>query len=203
MILRAKFGGDKGEPVSLLINTSMNFPLALDEGGWKKAGSATKDLRLVPEDPDQKLRVGIVSSVRIGAFDIPRVEGVFGTPIDQVEKQIALDIDGIVGTGMLAPFRITFGDQGRTMWMEDPAIAMARMLSAMQNRPLGPEEELPPGLPGMSDPFNPLGPAMPGMDPSMRPVQPIGPGPGPGPGIDTPPQPPPGGAKPQRNAPEH
>jgi hypothetical protein len=104
-----------------------------------------------------------------------------------------------VGTGMLAPFRITFGDQGRTMWMEDPAVAMARMLSAMQNRPIGPEEEPPPGLPGMSDPFNPLGPAMPGMDPSMRPIQPIGPGPG----TDTPPQPPPGGAKPQRNAPEH
>ena len=119
MILRGKFGGERGEPVSLLLNTSMNFPLALDEAGWKKAGLATKDLRLVPEDPDQKLRVGVVSLVRIGAFDVPRVEGVFGIPIEQVEKQIALDIDGIMGTGLLVPFRITFGDQCRMMWMAD------------------------------------------------------------------------------------
>lgn len=202
MILRGKFGGDKGEPVSLLLNTSMNFPLALDEGGWKKAGIALKDLRLVPEDPDQKLRVGVVSSVHIGAFDIPRVEGVFGTPIDQVEKQISLDIDGIMGTGLLAPFRITFGDQGRMMWMEDPAVPLARMLAAMQNRPIGPDEELPPGIPGMPDPMGPMGPAIPGMDP-MRPPGPPGPPMGPGPGLDTAPTPPPGGAKPQRNAPEH
>jgi len=200
MILRGRFGGDKGEPVSLLLNTSMNFPLALDEAGWKKAGMATKDLRLVPEDPDQKLRVGVVSMVRIGAFDVPRVEGVFGTPIDQVEKQIALDIDGIMGTGLLAPFRITFGDQGRMMWMEDPTSTLARMLAASQNRPIGPDEELPPGLPGLGDPLNPMGPPMPGMDPTLRPPVPKGPGADPAP---VPPSPPPGGAKPQRNAPEY
>jgi hypothetical protein len=200
MILRGKFGGDKGVPVSLLLNTSMNFPLALDEAGWKKAGIELKDLRLVPEDPDQKLRVGVVSSVRIGAFDVPRVEGVFGTPIEQVEKQIALDIDGIMGTGLLAPFRITFGDQGRMMWMEDPSVALARMLTAMQNRPIGPDEELPTGLPGMPDPLNPLGPTMPGMDPSILPQSPpLGPRPGGAPA----PISPPGGAKPQRNAPEY
>lgn len=199
MILRGKFGGDKGEPVSLLLNTSMNFPLALDEGGWKKAGLVAKDLRLVAEDPEQKLRVGTVSVVRIGAFDVPRVEGVFGTPIDQVEKQIALDIDGVMGTGLLAPFRITFGDQGRMMWMEDPTVALARMFAASQNR--SPDEEPPPPIPGLPDPLNPMGPALPGTDPTMRtPVLPLGPAPGPG--LEPAPTPAPGGAKPQRNAPE-
>ncbi|MBK9262880.1 MAG: hypothetical protein IPM54_24135 [Polyangiaceae bacterium] len=203
MILRGKFGGDKGEPVSLLLNTSMNFPLALDEAGWKKAGLATKDLRLVPEDPDQKLRVGVVSLVRIGAFDVPRVEGVFGTPIEQVEKQISLDIDGIMGTGLLAPFRITFGDQGRMMWMEDTSLTVARMLAASASRQPGAEDELPEGLPGMPDPLNPLGPGLPGMDPTMRTPLPPGPTPGVPPAPGGAPTPaPPGGAKPQRNAPE-
>jgi len=200
MILRGKFGGERGEPVSLLLNTSMNFPLALDEAGWKKAGLATKDLRLVPEDPDQKLRVGVVSLVRIGAFDVPRVEGVFGIPIEQVEKQIALDIDGIMGTGLLAPFRITFGDQGRMMWMEDTSVTVARMLAASASRPLGAAEEGPETLPGMPDPLNPLGPAVPGLDPSMRTPTPVSP-PGRAPS-GTPAPAPPGGAKPQRNAPE-
>jgi hypothetical protein len=110
-----------------------------------------------------------------------------------------------MGTGLLAAFRITFGDQGRMMWMEDPTIAISRMLAASQNRPVGPDEELPAGFPGMPDPFNPIGPAMPGMDTTIRPPSPSPPiGPPPGAGTAPAPiAPPPGGAKPQRNAPEH
>ncbi len=200
MILRGKFGGERGQPFSVLLDTSVYFPLELDEAAWKKAGTETKDLRLVPDEPTQQLRTGVIRTMRIGAFDVPPVEGIYGrTPFDQFEKQLSVDIDGIMGTGFLAPFRITFGDQGRMMWMEDPTVALARMIAASQNR--GPEDELPPqGLPGMPDPLNPLGPgpSLPGMDPSMRtPAPPLGPGPG-----VEPTPPPPGGTKPQRNAPE-
>jgi hypothetical protein len=65
--------------------------------------------------------------LRLGAFDIPKVPGVFGAPISHIEKMLALDIDGVVGAGLLSNFRITFGDGGRLMWIEDDT-ALLRML---------------------------------------------------------------------------
>jgi len=192
MILRGKFGGERGEGVSLLLDTSMTFPLALDEGGWKKAGLVAKDLRVVPEDPEQKLREGVVPVVRLGAFDVPKVPGVFGPPIDQIEKQISLDIDGVVGTGLLAPFRVTFGDEGRLMWLEDTTLLIQRILSESAGpQPLGPEEP----LPGIPDPLTPFGPGQglgTGLEPTLRMPAPESGSKNPGPG----------GAKPDRKAPE-
>jgi hypothetical protein len=204
MILRGKFGGERGEPVSLLLDTSMTFPLALDEGGWKKAGSVAKDLKLIPQDPEQKLREGLVPMVRLGAFDVPKVPGVYGTPVDKIEKQIGLDIDGLIGTSLLAPFRVTFADQGRMMWIEDTTILLQRMLSESA-RGQGPDEPPPDfGPGGLPDPVSPFGPPPgPGPGPSLKlPPAPGGgnpaPPPSPSPGANSPP----GGAKPQRKAPE-
>jgi len=180
MILRGKFGGERGEAVSLLLDTHMTFPLALDEGGWKKAGSVAKDLKLVPEDPEQKLREGVVPVVRLGAYDLPKVPGVFGFPVDQIEKQLALDIDGLVGSGLLAQFRVTFGDQGRMMWIEDTNVLLQRMM--MESGGGGGRDEMPPemgpagpGL-GMPDPLSPFGPTNgPGGQPPLK----LGPSPSP------------------------
>ncbi|MDI3283176.1 hypothetical protein [Polyangium sp. 15x6] len=191
MILRGKFGGERGEPVSLLLDTSMTFPLALDEGGWKKAGSVAKDLKVVAEDPEQKLREGVVPMVRLGAFDVPKVPGVFGTPVEQIERQISLDIDGVLGTGLLAPFRVTFGDQGRLMWLEDTGLLIQRMLAQSgSDQPL-PED----AMPGMPDPLSPFGP-QPGLG------EPGGLLPPPGGGLAPGGNAPPGGAKPPKKAPE-
>jgi hypothetical protein len=189
MILRGKFGGERGTPASLLLDTGMTFPLALDEAGWKKAGYVAKDLKVVEEDPDKKLRAGEVNVVRIGAFDVPKVPGVFGTPIEQIEKAVGLDLDGIIGTALLAPFRITFGDGGRLMWIEDNS-AFMRLLQ--EKTPAGEEGQPPPdfmmggpmGAPmgGPTDPTMPLGPGLgpeqPGLEPPLKvgPQLPIVPG---------------------------
>jgi len=191
MILRGKFGGERGEPVSLLLDTSLPFPLALDEGGWKKAGSNAKDLKMY--DPEQKIRQGVVPLVRIGAFDVPQVFGIYGAGVDQIEKQISLDIDGLVGSGMLAPFRVTFADQGRLMWMEDTGGLVQQMMSEPAPRQPIPEELTPPMGPSPSkDPGGSLNP-----EPSLKLPQPPGTGnpAAPSPGGNAPP----GGAKPKRN----
>ncbi|MDI1431512.1 tetratricopeptide repeat protein [Polyangium sorediatum] len=195
MILRGKFGGERGEPVSLLLDTSMTFPLALDEGGWKKAGSVAKDLKIVAEDPEQKLREGVVPMVRLGAFDVPKVPGVFGTPVDQIERQISLDIDGVLGTGLLAPFRVTFGDQGRLMWLEDTTLLIQRILAESGSGQPLPDDP----MPGMPDPLSPFGP-QPGLGNPGGLLAPPGGGlaPAPAPGGNAPP----GGAKPPKKAPE-
>ena len=78
-------------------------------------------LSAIPNDPSGKFRSGIVPLLRLGAYDVNRVQGVYGAPIEDIEKGLNFDIDGIVGSGLLAHFRLTFADEGRMMWIEDEA----------------------------------------------------------------------------------
>jgi hypothetical protein len=118
MLMRSALSTDKGAPhAALLLDSSMSFPLALDQEGWKKAGTDVSKLQPVPNDA--KLKQGLVPLLRLGAFDIPQVPGVFGTPIAEVEKGVEVDIDGVVGSGLLAYFRVTLTEDGRAMWLED------------------------------------------------------------------------------------
>ncbi|MCK6588317.1 MAG: hypothetical protein HUU21_08950 [Polyangiaceae bacterium] len=146
MVVRSGLSPEKSTAASLLVDTSMRFPVALDQGGWKKAGIDIKDLKLIPEDPEQRLRQGVVPVIRLGAYDVPKVPGVFEPGLSDMEKVLSpLNLDGVVGAGLLAFFRITIGDGGRTMWLEDNA-SVHKMLGDM-----GPvdEPELPevPGSP--------------------------------------------------------
>ena len=125
MMLRGAFGSDQMAPgASLLIDTSMTFPLALDAGGWKKAGVKPDSLRAIPNAGN--LRAGILPVLRLGAFSVPQVPGVYGAPVAELEKGLDVDLDGLLGSGLLATFRVTLVDGGRTMWLEDlPAEALA------------------------------------------------------------------------------
>ncbi|XYI00534.1 hypothetical protein ACMHYB_12560 [Sorangium sp. So ce1128] len=127
MVLRSSVGPDKTVQGPMLIDTSMTFPIALDKEGWKKAGFEADGLKRVEQDPEQKLKQGVVPILRLGALEIPKVPGVYGAPLQAVEKQLQLDLDGVIGAGLLAYFRITFGDGGRLMWIEDDA-AMNKVL---------------------------------------------------------------------------
>ncbi|WP_437758023.1 tetratricopeptide repeat protein [Sorangium sp. So ce1389] len=127
MVLRSSVGPDKTVQGPMLIDTSMTFPIALDKEGWKKAGFDADGLKRVEQDPEQKLKQGVVPMLRLGALEIPKVPGVYGAPLQAVEKQLQLDLDGVIGAGLLAYFRITFGDGGRLMWIEDDA-AMNKVL---------------------------------------------------------------------------
>jgi hypothetical protein len=117
MMMRSALSAEKSAPpASLLVDSSMSFPLALDQEGWKKAGTEIGRLQPVPQDA--KLKQGTVPLLRMGAFDIPQVPAVYGTPIAEVEKSVEVDLDGVVGSGLLANFRVTLTDGGRAMWLE-------------------------------------------------------------------------------------
>jgi hypothetical protein len=121
MFIRSAFGPEKSSvPAVLLLDTSMAFPLALDDEGWKKAGVPLAKLTPVQNDP--KLRQGTVAVLRLGAFEIPDVPSVAGTPIAEIEKGVQINLDGVIGASLLGAFRITLGDEGRTMWVEDLAM---------------------------------------------------------------------------------
>ncbi|HEY5962316.1 MAG TPA: hypothetical protein VIV60_37425, partial [Polyangiaceae bacterium] len=117
MLVRATFGDPKaGKVSSLLIDTTMDLPLALDEGGWKKAGKTMQSLQAVPGS--KNLTHGTIDLISLGALEIPSVPAVAGVPIADIEKPLELDLDGIIGSGFMILFRVTLADRGRTMWLE-------------------------------------------------------------------------------------
>jgi hypothetical protein len=137
MVLPGAFGTKRTAPsASLLMNSSMTFPLALDEGGWEKAGKDPTSFVAVPGSAD--LKHGMVSMLRLGAYEIPNIPGVFGIPVDDLESEIGADLDGMVGSGLVATFRLTFADGGRSLWMEDlpPEVIAAQqaVIDSMQPR---------------------------------------------------------------------
>jgi hypothetical protein len=58
--------------------------------------------------------------LRLGAFDVPSVPGLSGNePVKEREQSLGIELDGLVGAGLFASFRVTLVDGGRTMWLED------------------------------------------------------------------------------------
>jgi hypothetical protein len=119
MIVRGALGsGDSPPACSLLVDTTLGYPMALDFGGWKKAGVAPQTLQLVPNS--STLRHGVVPSLRLGAFDVPHVPGLEGEgAVKEREQGLGVELDGLLGSGLLATFRVTLIDGGRAMWLED------------------------------------------------------------------------------------
>lgn len=160
MVVRGTMGGEKGPGTALLVDTSRPFPLALDAEGWKKAGTPVESLKLVAGDPEQKLREGIVPLLRLGAFDIPRVLGISGVPVADLEKVMGVDLDGVMGSGLLYQFRCTFGDDGRVLWIEDDAEMMRMMSQPSPEAPANSREAAPPpALPPAPSALPPANPA--------------------------------------------
>jgi hypothetical protein len=118
MVLRGRFGNQEQSPAAaMIIDTSMQFPLLLDEAGWQKAGVDPRTLSVVEGAKD--LRHGIVPNLQLGAFDIPQIPGVEGKDLARFENTLGVNLDGVVGSRLLAAFRVTLVDGGRTMWLED------------------------------------------------------------------------------------
>ncbi|MBI4957012.1 MAG: hypothetical protein HY908_33665 [Myxococcales bacterium] len=155
MVLGSSFGADDAQTAAFFVDSAMIHPVALDAGGWKKAGVELGSLTLLPQDASQKLRGGAVPSLRFGAFDMPHVRAIFGLPLEKIEKELEIDVDGSFGAGLLADYRLTFADGGRLLWAE-------------QQR-------------GGEAPKPPAAALTPGAQPPVAPVAPLAPTPGTGP----------------------
>jgi hypothetical protein len=94
----------------------MDLALVLDDDGWKKTGKNVASLQPLPGS--KTLTIGMLDQLMLGSLEIPGVPAVRGVPVAEIEKPLGVDIDGIVGSGMFVPFRVTLADQGRTMWVE-------------------------------------------------------------------------------------
>jgi hypothetical protein len=153
MLVRGAFGeGESAAPASLLVDTALTFPMALDSVGFKKAGIDLGKLQPVPNTAS--MRAGILPSLRLGAFNVPQVPGLHSDrDIKDREDGLGVELDGLIGSGLLATFRMTLVDGGRTMWLEDiPAEALVPPKIKLEELDLSdvdlpedePEEEAPP-----------------------------------------------------------
>ena len=132
MRLLGAFGAEAtSAQASLLVDTSIVYPVALDAGGWKKAGVPASSLRSVPNGGAMKS--GTVPLLKLGAFELPGVPALSGDdPVKEREQGLGIELDGLLGSGLLANFRVTLADGGRTMWLEDmPREAFAPLSPAL------------------------------------------------------------------------
>lgn len=178
MLVRSALGADAGAPVaSLVVDTGMVYPLALDDGGWKKAGVALSALRPLAGATD--LEQGIVPFLQLGAFELPEVPAVRGKLVEPLEETLGVDLDGIVGAGLLAPFRVTLTAGGRTLWLEDLPAGLAAGAPDAVDGAESPAEVPAPVGPAAGAPAGPApGPTL--RPPSVAPVAPAGGNPGAG-----------------------
>ena len=131
MIVRSSMGTGEGGPfAALMVDTHRPFAVALDDAGWKKAGVDVATLRLIPGDPEQKLREGAIPLLHLGAFDLRNVSGLSGIPLLDLEKATAVDLDGLVGASLLYRYRCTFADGGRVLWIEDDSEEILSLLGS-------------------------------------------------------------------------
>lgn len=115
MAMRSQLQEDpNAEFAALLIDTQQLVTLSMGNSGWQKAGLDPKTFE--PVAGQSELRQARIPRFGLGTFDIPGVPGVFGLPRAQAGK--AIEIDGTMGSTLLAEFRVSMADGGRTLWLE-------------------------------------------------------------------------------------
>ncbi|RYZ67327.1 MAG: hypothetical protein EOP08_03005 [Proteobacteria bacterium] len=120
MLMTAHMSQKAEAPTSFLVDTSQPFPLALFDETWTKAGVNPASLKSDPSLP-ANLKAGYIPYMRVGAFELPQIPAVQGMDLRDIKSRIDIDFGGVVGAGLLSAFRVTFGDQGRFIWLEsDP-----------------------------------------------------------------------------------
>ncbi len=182
MFLRAGIAGGSHGPAEdasaltpLLVDTSSLFPVALQDPAFQRAGIDLASLKPEPGAPN--LKTGTLPSLKIGAFDLPKVPAVQGAPMTDVMANVDLDMGGIVGAGLLSVFRVTFADDGRFLWIEpDPLMSQAiggpppshGPSPATPNPTTAPSTSSPTGAPTLTPPGAPNRAPTLGAPPSMN-----------------------------------
>ena len=165
MVARVALKTGSPELTPLLINSMLPFPVALDEGGWKAAGI---DIATLSAVPGASMKAGRLTSVKLGAFDVPDVPGFFGPSFTDIQAATGMDVHGAVGSGLLAAFRCTMTDGGRAMWIEDlPQIVVQMLQQQMQQQQQQQGQQPPTG--GPTAPASSGAPPKPTAPPKAKP----------------------------------
>jgi hypothetical protein len=118
MVMQSRFGAEaNAKSAALLVDTGEPFPLAMSDTGFQKAGVDAQQFETVPGDTN--LKQGWVPRMTLGSFDVPRVPALSGLPLERLEQGGGIGLDGVVGSALMAEFRVSLGEEGRTLWLEE------------------------------------------------------------------------------------
>lgn len=167
MLMRATVTSRDQDPIALFVDSSRPFPLLLQDEAWKRAGVDVKSLSPVPDSPGVKR--GTVPVFRVGGFDLAHMPAIEGVDLGDLATGFDIDLGGVVGADLLAFFRVTFGDDGRFLWIEpDPLLLGPVQAPSGPQGPPSPASVPPsPGTsPNVPPPSAPSSPASPNAAPS-------------------------------------
>ncbi len=123
MVMRASVSNKEDGTGLLLVDSAAVYPLALEDSMWKKTGV---DLSTLHGDPNlpEPMKTALVPVVRLAGFELPQIPAVQGAPMSDLKRTLDVDLGGLIGAGLMSIFRVTFGDEGRFVWLEpDPSLA--------------------------------------------------------------------------------
>lgn len=147
MMMRGSVSTKEDGNALLFVDSSAFYPLALDDVFLKRSGADLGTFRGEPGAPPS-WKLGMLPYFKLGTLDLPQVPAMQGAPIGEYKQNFDVDLGGVVGAGLLSAFRVTFGEDGRWLWLElDPSLMAA---PAEPHR--GPAPLPPPGVPSGAAP---------------------------------------------------
>jgi hypothetical protein len=188
MMMRAAVSNKDEGHALLFVDSSAFYPLALDDAMLKQSGANLSTFESQPGAPPA-WKMGMLPYFKLGTLDLPQVPAMQGAPLGEYKNNFDVDLQGVVGAGLLSAFRVTFGEDGRWLWLEvDPSLMgpQGGGQGAPQQGPAapggaGPAPAAPPGAtPPPGGPIGPApaGPPKPAPKPApakAEPAAPIGP----------------------------
>ncbi len=118
MVTRSKIGpGADAAGYSLFVDSTAAFALALDDDAWKRTG--VDPSKFAPVGGSVGLKQGNLDEVRLGSLGVSGVPAVSGRAMTEWEQSLGVNLDGMLGAGLLANFRVTIAEGGRTLWFEE------------------------------------------------------------------------------------
>ncbi|HEY8075230.1 MAG TPA: hypothetical protein VIF62_13995, partial [Labilithrix sp.] len=123
MMMRASVSNKEDGQALLFVDSSQFYPLALDDQLLKHSGANLGSFQAAPGAP-ANWKMGQLPYFKLGPLDLPEVPAMQGAPLGEYKSNFDVDLGGVVGAGLLSAFRVTFGDDGKFVWMElDPSLS--------------------------------------------------------------------------------
>ncbi len=130
MVLSGQIGADVEAPrFALFVDTGSSYPLVLDAPAWERAKVPAS--ALTPIEGRAGLSQARLPELKLGAYGMSDVSAISGVPFEELEQVLGIELDGLLGSGVLSAFRVTLADQGRTMWLEDAPQALSTVPAAL------------------------------------------------------------------------
>jgi hypothetical protein len=142
MMMRGAISNKDDGNALLFVDSSAFYPLALEDALLKRSGADLGSFRSEPGAPPS-WKMGPLPFFKLGGIDISGFPAVQGAPFGEYKQTFDVDLGGVAGAGLLSVFRVTFGDEGKWLWLElDPS------MGGPGAPPAGPPSGTPPPVPG-------------------------------------------------------